>query len=113
VSKSQSESGRANPTVQHHDECGESEIPVNIFPVGDTDYQDEKDIVLNLVEDAIIPDTNPIGVCFPFQFLGTRWTRKVRQGVDSVGNSLPDLFRDPGQFRRGGRLDFDSITTGG
>ena len=63
---------------------------------------DKDSRVVNAVEDAVIPHSNSIGVRFTFQLLGTWRMWFIRQGIDPVGDPLPSVLRDLGQFRRGG-----------
>lgn len=61
-----------------------SALPVDFSPVADVHHHDQETLVVDLVEDAIITDTNPPGVSSA-EFLDSLWSGFIGQPADGTG----------------------------
>jgi hypothetical protein len=57
---------------------------INLTPIGDPDYQNRQDVVLDLVDDPVIAGADPPSVALTDQFRGFGRPRILRQQCDDA-----------------------------
>jgi len=77
--------------------------------MSDLHHRDPEDLILDFVEDPVIPLTNPIPI-LARELLGTYRTRVVGEGLNARNNTPPILRGQLSQLFGGGPLDLDAIT---
>jgi hypothetical protein len=83
-------------------------LTVNVSPVSDVDDQDQETLVVDLVEDAIIADTNAPGSPPAELFDATR-SRLIGQVTDGIGDPVAVFCGNPLQRTLGPLLDEEGV----
>lgn len=66
---------------------------VDLSSVADVDHQDQKMVIVDLVENAVVTDPNAPGIS-PTEFLNSMRSGIIRQAADGIGNPLSVLRCD-------------------
>lgn len=65
-------------------------LTIDLAPVADADDEDGQNIVLNALDDAVVPDAKPEQALLPLERHRARWTRLVGQRGQPRFESRPD-----------------------
>ena len=84
-------------------------IPVHLPTMADTDYQDYQPFVLNLVNNAIVSNTQTIEPLLSCERLGSRRAGGIIQGVNPALNSPLHDFGQFAELAQRGREDLNLI----
>ena len=82
---------------------------VDVSPMPDPHHYDPQDLILDLVENAVIRLADPIPL-LPRELLDTDGTGIVGESLNARGNAPPILRSNLGEFLGGGPLDLETIT---
>ena len=85
------------------------EIPVGFSAVGHLDHQDHQTLLLDAVENPVVPALHPPEVAGVDQKLSLGRPRIVGQGLYHWPQGLPDRGRQLGQLPASGRREFDLV----
>ena len=67
-------------------------------------------IIVNFVEDAVIPDPNTIATLCPLELLASRRSRLIGQRPDGLQQALPGVSRQRIEVLERGRRDLDAVS---
>lgn len=84
-------------------------MAVDFAAMSDPDYKDDKDVVVNTIQNAIVTDTEAISVGITDHLSASTWTRLVGQGTHRRIYLCGDPKRQAFHLAARSRFDFDPV----